>query len=65
MHLSQDRKSQEWTVNVVVAKGPNFRPNLFPLYISDVSDKLMCNISVNAKETALSSKHDQVFSLWQ
>ena len=40
-------------------------PTLFLLYISDLPDDVVCNISIYAGDTTLYSKSDQTSGLWQ
>ena len=40
-------------------------PTLFLLYISDLPDDVVCNISIYAGDTTLYSKCDQTSGLWQ
>ena len=40
-------------------------PTLFVLYNNDLTDDVMCNISMYADDTTLYSKCDQASNLWQ
>ena len=46
-------------------KGSFKGPALFLLYINDLLDDIICNITIYADDTNLYSKCDQVFDLWQ
>ena len=51
------KSSQEYPVNAC--------PTLFLLYINDLPDDAICNISIYADDTTLYSKCDQASDLWQ
>ena len=40
-------------------------PTLFLLYISDLPDDVVCNITIYADNTTLCSKFDQAYDMWQ
>ena len=61
-----DRKSlQEYPVNVGVPQWSILDPTLFLLYINDLPDEIICNITIYADGTTLYSKCDQASDLWQ
>ena len=59
------KSAQEYPVNTRVPLGSIIGPIFFLLYINDLPDDVICNIAVWADDTALYSKCDQVFDLWQ
>ena len=40
-------------------------PTLFPLYINDLPDDVICNIAITVDDTTLYPKYDQASDLWQ
>ena len=61
-----DRKSsQEYPVNAVVPPGSILGPTLFPLYINDLPDDVICDVAIYADDTTLYSKCDQASDLLQ
>ena len=56
------KSSQEYSVN---PQGSSFGPTLFLLYINDLPDNVICNITVYADDTTLYSKCNQAPDLWQ
>ena len=58
------KSSQEYLVNAGVAQDSILGPTLFLLYISDLSDDLVCDIAMYADDTTLYSKCDQTSDLW-
>ena len=56
--------SQEYSVNAAVSQGSILGPTLFLLYINDVPDDVICSIAINADDTTLYTKCDQVSDLW-
>ena len=59
------KSSQEYSVNAGVPQGSILGPTLFPLYISEVPDDVICNIAICADDTTVYSKCDQASDLFQ
>ena len=57
--------SQEYPVNARVHQDSILGPTLFPLYINDLPDDVICDIAIYADDTTLCSKYDQASDLWQ
>ena len=57
--------SQEYSLNAGVSQGSILGPTPFLLYISDLSDVVVCNIAIYAGGTTLYSKCDQASDLCQ
>ena len=61
-----DGKSlKEYPVDAGVSQGSILGPTLFPLYINDLPDDLICDIAVHADDITLYSKCDQASAQWQ
>ena len=56
---------QKYPVNAGVAQGSILGSTLFPLYINDLSDDVICDIALYTDDTTLYSKCDQASDLWQ
>ena len=59
------KSSQGYPVNAGVLQGSILGPTLFLLYINDLRDDVICNITIYADDTTLYSKCDQASDLWQ
>ena len=59
------KSSQEYPVYAGVPEGSIFGRTLFLLYINDLPDDVICNISIYADDTSLYSSCDQASDLWQ
>ena len=59
------KSSQEYPVNVGVLQRSILGTILFPLYINDLPDVIICNIAIYADDTTLYSKCGQASDLWQ
>ena len=57
------KSSQEYPVNAGVPQGSILGPTLFLLYINDLPDNVICNITIYADDSTLYSKCDQTFGL--
>ena len=60
-----NKSSQEYPVNARVPQEPISGPTLFPRYINDLPDDLICNIAIYADDRTLYSKCGQASNLWQ
>ena len=59
------KSSQEYPVNAGVPQGSILGPTLFLLYINDLPDHVICNITIYAHDATLYSKRDHASDLWQ
>ena len=58
------KSSQEYPVNAGVRQSFILSPTLFVLYINDLPD-VICDIAINADDTALYFKCHGAYDLWQ
>ena len=58
------KSSQEYPANARVPQGSILGPTLFLLYINDLPDDVICDISIYADDTTLYSKYGQASDLW-
>ena len=59
------KSSKENPVNSGVPQSFILAPTLFLLYINDLLDDVICNITIYADDTTFYSKCDQMSDLWQ
>ena len=59
------KSSQEYPVNARAPQGFIVGPALFLLYINDLSDNVISDITIYADDTTLYSKCDEAPNLWQ
>ena len=59
------KSSQEYPVNAGVPQGFILGPILFPLYINDLPDDVICTIVICADDTTLYSRCGEAYGLWQ
>ena len=57
--------SQEYPVNAGVPQGSILDLTLFPIYINDLPNDVICNIAIYDDDTTLYSKCDQASDLRQ
>ena len=60
-----EKSSQDYPVNTGVQQSSILGPKLFLLYINDLPEDVICNISIYADDTTLFFKCDQASDLWQ
>ena len=60
-----EKSSQEYPVNAGVPQGSILGPTLFPRYINDLADDVICDIAIYADDNTLYFKCDQASDLWQ
>ena len=59
------KSSQEYPVNAGTPQCSILGPTLFLLYIDDIPDDAICDITIYADDTTLCSKCDQASDPWQ
>ena len=59
------KSSQEYPVNAGVRRGSFLGPTFFLLYINELSDDAIYDITIYADDTTLYCKCDQASDLWQ
>ena len=59
------KSSQEHAANAGFPQGAILGPTLFPLYINDLLDDVICDIAINADDTTFYSRCDQASDLWE
>ena len=55
------KSSEEYPVNTEVSQGSVLGPTLFLLYINDLPDYVICDITIYADDTTLYSKWNRAF----
>ena len=55
--------SQKYPANAGVSQSSILGPTVFLLYINDLPDNVICNITIYADDSTLYSKCDQAFGL--
>ena len=59
-----EKSSQEFPVKAGIPQGFNIGLSLFVLYINDLPDDVICNITIWTDDTTLYSKLYQAYDLW-
>ena len=59
------KSSQEHANNAEISQGSILGPILFLLYINNLPDDVICDITIYADDTTLYSKCDQASDMWQ
>ena len=59
------KSSQEYPVNEGVPQSSILGPTLFVIYINDLPDDVICDITIYDDDTTLYFKCDQAYDLWQ
>ena len=59
------KSSLEYSVNARVLQGSILGPTLFLQYINDLSNDVICDITIYTDDTTIYSKCDQASDLWQ
>ena len=59
-----EKSSQEFQVKAGIPQGFNIGLSLFVLYINDLPDDVICNITIWTDDTTLYSKLYQAYDLW-
>ena len=58
-----DRSSQEYPTNAVLPQGSILDPTPFLLYINNLPDHVICDVTIYADDTTFYSKFDQASDL--
>ena len=63
--VMKEKSSEEYPANIGVCQVSILGLTIFLLYINDLPDDVICNISIYVDDTTLYSKFDQASDLWQ